>query len=41
VETQVSIATRLGYLNDNQTNHLLCRCSSIGKVLNGLLNSLK
>ena len=41
VETQVSIATRLGYLSENQTNQLLCRCSSIGKVLNGLLNALK
>ncbi len=41
VETQVSIATRLGYLNENQREQLMHRCSSIGKVLNGLLNSLK
>src|SRR5438034_6757394 len=41
VETQVSIATRLHYLNENQTEQLLDRCSSVGKVLNGLLNSLK
>ena len=41
VETQVSIATSLGYLNEEQSGLLLHRCSSVGKVLNGLLNSLK
>jgi four helix bundle protein len=41
LETQVSISARLGYLTESQTEHLMCRCSSVGKVLNGLLNSLK
>jgi four helix bundle protein len=40
VETQISIAERLGYLDSKRTNALLERTSEIGEILNGLLRSL-
>jgi four helix bundle protein len=41
VETQVSLANRLGYLSGERTEALFLRCTSVGKVLNGLLTSLR
>lgn len=40
VETQVLISQRLGYINPGQSSNLLNRTIEVGKVLNGLLNSL-
>jgi four helix bundle protein len=40
VETQVLISQRLGYINPGQSSNLLNRTTEVGKVLNGLLNSL-
>jgi four helix bundle protein len=40
IETQVLISQRLGYMNSGQSNILLNRATEVGKVLNGLLNSL-
>ncbi|MGC2729982.1 MAG: four helix bundle protein, partial [Candidatus Sulfotelmatobacter sp.] len=41
IETQVLISQKLGYLNSDQSNMLLNRATEVGKVLNGLLNSLR
>ena len=41
LETQVSIAENLGYLNRQQSKLLLDRAAEIGRILNGLINSLK
>ncbi len=41
VETQVTIAQNLGYLGPNQTRPLLDKTSELGKVLNGLIASIK
>jgi four helix bundle protein len=40
IETQVLISQRQGYMNSGQSNILFNRASEVGKVLNGLLNSL-
>ncbi|WP_169978464.1 four helix bundle protein [Tautonia rosea] len=40
VETQLLIADRLRYLDDPATSELLSRCSEVGRLLNGLMNSL-
>ena len=40
VETQVLIAGRLSYLNHAQAHSLIERTSEVGRVINGLLNSL-
>ena len=41
VETQVIIAARLRYLEEADTNNLLTLASEVGKLINGLTNSLK
>jgi four helix bundle protein len=41
IETQVTIAQNLGYLGPNQTRPLLDRASELGKILNGLIASIK
>ena len=41
VETQVLIAHNLGYINDGSLNDLLNRSSEVGRILNGLLASLR
>jgi four helix bundle protein len=40
IETQILIATDLGYLDQNQTDSLLNDTAEVGRMLNGLLNSL-
>ncbi len=40
VETQALIANELGYLDADQTRSLLSRTAEVGRVLNGLVNSL-
>ena len=41
VETQILIATRLGYLAESQGSELLGRAGEAGRLLNGLIKSLK
>ena len=41
VQTQIFIARNLGYLNQSQGEALFERISEIGRLLNGLINSLK
>ncbi len=41
LETQVMIAERLRYLSPESANHVLDRSAEVGRVLNGLINSLK
>ena len=40
VETQVRIAERLGYLGEDQASHVLASCAEVGRLINGLFNSL-
>ena len=40
VETQVLLAQELGYLENNEGNKLLNTAAEVGRILNGLLNSL-
>jgi four helix bundle protein len=40
VETQILIARDLGYLDQDQSDHLLNNAAEIGRILNGLLASL-
>lgn len=41
VETQIAIAARLGYLAESQSSELLEKASEVGRLLNGLIRSLK
>ncbi len=41
VEYQVSLAARLGFLNDTSSCELTALCAETSKVLNGLLRSLR
>src|SRR5260370_2690148 len=41
VETQIFIAGNLGYLSQEQSASLIKRTKEVGRILNGLLNSLK
>jgi four helix bundle protein len=41
LETQILIAERRNYLTGSQTAELLKRTHEVGRILNGLLNSLK
>ena len=41
IETQILISQRLGYMNSGQSNILLNRATEVGKILNGLLSSLR
>jgi four helix bundle protein len=40
VETYVLLAQELGYLQNDESEGLLARTAEVGKILNGLLNSL-
>lgn len=40
VETQILIAEELGYLERDQSATLLASTAEVGRILNGLLNSL-
>ena len=40
VETQILIAGRLGYLNDESVTKLNELASEVGRLINGLINSL-
>ena len=41
VETQLLIAQDLGYLVEEQTHQLLQQSKEVGKILNGLISSLR
>ena len=41
IETQITIAQNLGYLSPPQVGPLLDKASELGKVLNGLIASIK
>jgi four helix bundle protein len=41
VETQVEIARRLGYINEDQQSDLFHLAAETGRVINGLLSSLE
>ena len=41
LETQILIAQRRNYLNESQAAELQRRTHEVGRILNGLLNSLK
>jgi len=41
LETQILIAQRRNYLSESQTAELLRRTHEVGRILNGLLKSLK
>jgi len=41
IETQLTIAQKLNYLTSTQTQPLLDRAAELGKVLNGLIASIK
>jgi len=41
LETQVILAQRLGYLDQNQKDGLFCATDQIGRLINGLVRSLK
>ena len=40
VETYILLAQELGYMESDRTENLLSRTAEVGKILNGLLNSL-
>ena len=40
LETQIMIAERLGYVGSVAAGDLLCSSAELGKILNGLINSL-
>jgi four helix bundle protein len=40
VETYILLAQELGYLQNDESEGLLARTTEVGKILNGLLNSL-
>ncbi len=41
VETQLLIASKLGYLNEAESNKLLAGCGEVFRIVNGLLQSLE
>ena len=41
LETQTMIAERLKYVSPESANEVLDRSAEVGRVLNGLINSLK
>jgi len=41
IETQVIIAQNLGYLHENDSRVLLTRAGELGRILNGLIASIK
>jgi four helix bundle protein len=41
IETQILIAQELGYLENEKSENLLQKTAEVGKILNGLLRSLR
>jgi four helix bundle protein len=41
IETQIAIAVDLGFLGDPQSRHLFKRCAEVGRLLNGLIRSVR
>ena len=41
LETHVQIADRLGYLSSDRTGPILGQCAEVGRMLNGLVRSLR
>ena len=41
IETQLQLATDLGYLGEERSAELLAQASEVGRILNGLLTSLR
>jgi four helix bundle protein len=41
IETQIAIASDLGFLPEPQTRELLKRCGEVGRLLNGLIRSVR
>jgi four helix bundle protein len=41
IETQLIIATNLGYLSTSQSQKLLVKAGELGRILNGLIASIK
>ena len=41
IETQIIIATRIGYINEETSEKLLTKINGISKMLQGLLKSIK
>ena len=41
LETQIMLSGRLNYITNEQMNALLSDCQNVGKLLNGLVNSLQ
>jgi len=41
VETQIEIAITLGYIKATDARKIIAECDEVGKMLNGLLNTLK
>ena len=41
IETQIFIAQSLGFLASGDSEDLLARCAEVGRILNGLMGSLK
>jgi four helix bundle protein len=41
IETQILISQRLGYMNSDPVKYVAQSCHEVGKILNGLLSSLR
>ena len=41
VETQILVAQRLGYTGEEQTSELIAHTTEVGRIISGLMNSLK
>ncbi len=41
METQIVIGRELGYIDTQQEAHLIARVDEVGRILNGLLDSIK
>ena len=41
LETHITIATRIGYLENSKEEHLLKKCEEIGKMLRALIRNLQ
>ena len=41
VETQIELASTLGYIKATDARKIIADCEEVGKMLNGLLNTLK
>jgi four helix bundle protein len=41
LETQMELASRLGFLNKQSEEQFMASCSEIGRMLHGLLNSMR